>query len=758
MHRPTAHRLRLRRWMDAGDEHDPLLPRPTAMSEAPEPQPPILGARSRVSSARRGVLSFLVIAALLALTVSAALLGKQSAGQVTAHPTPTIAALRTAPAVSSPVAAVLASPTPPGIVDPLSVPVWQPPAGAVRQLPIITDTNLAADGDAVYYAAIALDGRGEVHRLDIASGADSVVASVPVAHDISAVAAADGRAAWVEWWVPGGGFTGGPCAPGQPVAKAWRIWLRDAAHPEGRVIASGTAREGWAVAQGCLDPVPPRIALSADAYAFDVRSSGHTTVEVHALSDGRRLFTYGLGTSAFVSDLRLAGKTLAVAAQELSPVTTTYEVTLLHWRGGTPSAVNKPGLGVALAPDGSVSLVVQPLNPGATGQRAGMALYRQLVGSSGPIMSPLWPPRGAPDAESADSPSIGTWQGAEADLWRGIAPDGRAYPVLQVAGDPRVLVGYGTPGWTAISGHWAMWTDVAAATPTLDVLDLSAVPVAPAVTATNPSVSVTPASGLFDGQTVAVQVSGFGIGGKVWLSECASAQDASSLGCGRQLAEQPFLVTDDARSGDGSFTVSLHAATAPDLPNTAVRCTDQCVIVATLGDGFAYATAPIRFSPAATLPVLPCTARQLATSVVDTGDRTGLVEGWLRLVNTGVASCEISGWPTLVGITASGATTVARQSNELLDLPPDTVLPPVPLAPGGAAVAGFAGSAAPTGVAQTCPPPYHILRVTLPGTTGSVTLPGFNHWLNADLPACGGLEVTQVISVASEPFLLPWRP
>ncbi len=758
MHRPTAHRLRLRRWMDAGDEHDPLLPRPTAMSEAPEPQPPILGARSRVSSARRGVLSFLAIAALLALTVSAALLGKQSAGQVTAHPTPTIAALRTAPAVLSPVAAVLASPTPPGIADPLSVPVWQPPPGAVRQLPIIADTNLAADGDALYLAAIAPDGRAEVHRLDIISGADSLVASVPVAHDVSAVAADDGRAAWVEWWVPGGAFTGGPCAPGQPVAKAWRIWLRDAAHPAGLVIASGTAREGWTVAQGCLDPVPPRIALSADAIAYDLRSGGNTTVEVHALSDGRRLFTYGLGTSAFVGDLRLAGNTLAVAVQQLASVATTDEVQLVRWRGGTPGVVNEPGLQVALAPDGSVSLVVQPMNPGITGQRTGMVLYRQLVGSSGPVMSQVAPPPGAPDAESADTPAIGTWLGVEADLWRAIAADGRAYPVLQVAGDPRVLVGYGTPGWTAISGRWAMWTDVAAATPTLDVLDLSAVPVAPAVTAPHPSVSVSPASGLFDGQTVAVHLSGFGVGGKIWLSECASAQDASSLGCGRPLPEQPFLVTGDARSGDGSFTVSLHAPTEPNLPNTAVRCTDQCVIVATLGDGFAYAVAAIRFSPAAGMPVPPCAAPQLATSVVDTGDRTGLVEGWLRFVNTGAAPCQLSGWPTLVGITASGATTLARQSNELLDLPADAVLPPVTLAPGGAAVAGFAGSATPTGTAATCPPPYHSLRVTPPGTTGSVTLPGFNHWLNADLPACAGLAVTRVVSVASEPFLLPWRP
>jgi hypothetical protein len=721
------------------------------MSDAPEPRLPILGTRSRVGSARRGALSLLVVAALLALTVSAALLGRHSTGPVVAHPTRTIAALQTVPAVSSPAAALASSP-PSAMGDPLSEPVWQPPPGSVRQLAMEGDLNTyAADGDAVYYAAIGPDGGEQLHRLDVGSGVDSVVAGLPTAHDISTLAAADGRVAWVEWWVPGGAFTGGPCAPGQPVAKAWRIWLRDSAYPGGRVIASGTAREGWTVAQGCLDPVLPRVALAGDAFAFDVRGSGHTTVEVHALSDGHLLFTYGLGTSAFVSDLHLGGNTLAVAVQELASVATLDEVQLVRWRGGSPSVVNESGLGVALASDGAVSLLVQPLpNPAANGQPVGMVLYRQRVGSAGPIMTQVGPPSGTPRGESADTPAIGTWQGAEIDLWRGIAPDATAYPVLQVAGEARVLVGHGTPGWTAISGHWAMWTDVAAATPTLDVLDLSAVPVAPAVTATRPSVTVTPATGLFDGQSVEVRVSGFGVGGKVWLSECASAQDASPLGCGAQLAAQPFLVTDDSRAGAAGFTVSLHAATQQELPSPSVICTDQCVIVATLGEGFAYAIAPIRFSPSVVLPVLPCTARQLTTSVVDTGGAAGTVGGWLRFLNTSSLPCRLSGWPTVVGVTASGATTLARRSNALLGRPSGAALS-VRLNPGDAAVAEFVGSDHPTAGAMTCPPSYRTLRVTPPGTGTSATL-------GSDLPACAGIEVSMVVPVASVPGLLPWRP
>ncbi len=87
-----------------------------------------------------------------------------------------------------------------------------------------------------------------------------------------------------------------------------------------------------------------------------------------------------------------------------------------------------------------------------------------------------------------------------------------------------------------------------------------------------------------------VRVAGFGVGGKVFLSECASAADATDLGCGAQLAGQPFLGTDATRAGEGTFTVQSHAASGP-LAAPTIACTDQCVIVATLGNGFAYALA-----------------------------------------------------------------------------------------------------------------------------------------------------------------------
>ena len=116
----------------------------------------------------------------------------------------------------------------------------------------------------------------------------------------------------------------------------------------------------------------------------------------------------------------------------------------------------------------------------------------------------------------------------------------------------------------------------------------------PALTVDDPAVTITPSSELHDGQAVRVQVTGFGVGGKVWLSECASAAVVTELGCGAELAAQTLLVTDDSRAGGASFVVRSRASNGV-LPGPDVACADQCVIVATQGPGFGHAIAPIAF-------------------------------------------------------------------------------------------------------------------------------------------------------------------
>jgi hypothetical protein len=111
-----------------------------------------------------------------------------------------------------------------------------------------------------------------------------------------------------------------------------------------------------------------------------------------------------------------------------------------------------------------------------------------------------------------------------------------------------------------------------------------------------PRVSVSPSSNLRDGEKVRVTVSGFGLGAKFFVSECADSQDVSPGGCGEQLALQNFGLTN--MIGDGSYVVTVKnvAATGPS-PNGPIRtCLNSCVLVATGGEGGASSYATLRFS------------------------------------------------------------------------------------------------------------------------------------------------------------------
>ena len=147
------------------------------------------------------------------------------------------------------------------------------------------------------------------------------------------------------------------------------------------------------------------------------------------------------------------------------------------------------------------------------------------------------------------------------------------------APSPRTSLAESPPGST---------TQVPTATPNADDAPI------PALTVHDPTLAVTPSRGLVDGGTVVIAVTGFGEGGKVLLSECASAAVATSTGCGPEMAEELFLVTDEAEAGSSSFTVTADAFAG--LPTTRREpCTDQCVIVATLGEGLPFLVAPIAF-------------------------------------------------------------------------------------------------------------------------------------------------------------------
>jgi hypothetical protein len=59
-------------------------------------------------------------------------------------------------------------------------------------------------------------------------------------------------------------------------------------------------------------------------------------------------------------------------------------------------------------------------------------------------------------------------------------------------------------------------------------------------------ITVTPSDDLHDGQQVDVGIRGFPAGWKIFVSECWTPLEANSLGCGGQLAIQPFGFSEQA--------------------------------------------------------------------------------------------------------------------------------------------------------------------------------------------------------------------
>lgn len=116
------------------------------------------------------------------------------------------------------------------------------------------------------------------------------------------------------------------------------------------------------------------------------------------------------------------------------------------------------------------------------------------------------------------------------------------------------------------------------------------------ITGRTPILHVTPSNNLHSGEKVVVTVSGFDIGGKFFLSECAKEADVSAGGCGEQLAAQPFGVLDMTGAGTYSFVLRTRAATRPYSTSPTVPCQNACMLMATGGFSSSFASAPLRFA------------------------------------------------------------------------------------------------------------------------------------------------------------------
>jgi hypothetical protein len=151
-----------------------------------------------------------------------------------------------------------------------------------------------------------------------------------------------------------------------------------------------------------------------------------------------------------------------------------------------------------------------------------------------------------------------------------------------------------------------------------------------------------------------------------------------------------------------------------------------------------------------------CTAAQLTVSSTNSAVAAGSVGGYLRFLNTGQQRCSLHGWPGVEGVLADGTAIKARETASVLTFPAASSPPVVTLEPGESAFAAYAGTDT-TATGATCPS-YAALGVRAPGTNVTVSLSSDNPWYGHELPACGPIDVTMVVSASSVPFLEPLRP
>ena len=133
-----------------------------------------------------------------------------------------------------------------------------------------------------------------------------------------------------------------------------------------------------------------------------------------------------------------------------------------------------------------------------------------------------------------------------------------------------------------------------------------------------------------------------------------------------------------------------------------------------------------------------CVTSQLKISLTNTGALAGQAGGYLKFTNKSGTPCRMTGWPAVIGLTASGQATRLRHLQLSMfgawhySAPP----PVVALQPGDSAYAIVAADDKPAGNSNRCPTPYARLRVSPPGDSGNVTISAWLPGAGSFLPSC----------------------
>lgn len=113
-------------------------------------------------------------------------------------------------------------------------------------------------------------------------------------------------------------------------------------------------------------------------------------------------------------------------------------------------------------------------------------------------------------------------------------------------------------------------------------------------------------------------------------------------------------------------------------------------------------------SPASTAGA--CGPSQVKVALASIVVGLGNVGGFLSFTNVSGATCQLAGWPNLVGIEPDGAVSVARHLLRTAFGPEDlTRAPVVVLKPGTSALAALHGTDLAVGSSDRCPPAFRPL-------------------------------------------------
>jgi hypothetical protein len=169
------------------------------------------------------------------------------------------------------------------------------------------------------------------------------------------------------------------------------------------------------------------------------------------------------------------------------------------------------------------------------------------------------------------------------------------------------------------------------------------------------------------------------------------------------------------------------------------------------------ATSPATSASATSAPparVSACRTSQLEITLTRSGAAGPIVGGYIGFRNLAGAPCRLSGWPALVGVTATGA---KLKANRLLTtmFGPDIKAPPqVTLNHGALAETVFTGNEVRGSCASGPLPTFRTLRVTPPGNVQSATISAWLAPADTYLPDCGEITISPVVPSADLRTLL----